>query len=104
MVYSATYIKDKIKLQGRSRIKDDLFMFDYSASGFEFKANCGGNIKITFVAKNIPQGELGGCYFTVFLDGERLARDFCRITSNGKIEFVIAENLEEKEDKENENE
>ena len=97
MVYFVTDLKDKIKLQGRSRIKNNLFMFDYSASGFEFKATCGGNIKITFIAKNIPQGELGGCYFTVFVDGERLARDFCRITSNGKSEFVIAENLKEKE-------
>lgn len=92
-VYSINELSGKYKVQGRTKVINNLLMLDYSASGMEFTAYCEGDVSVTFSAQSIISANDGGCYFTVIVDGVKQARDFCRITSTGETKFVIAKDL-----------
>ena len=44
-VYNITDLSGKYKTQGRTTLKDDLLLLDWSASGIEFTAECSGEVK-----------------------------------------------------------
>ena len=98
--YTIPEMEGKYKIQGRASVIDNILMTDYTASGMEFKANCSGDVSVTFnviaykKAYDATTG-LGGCYFTIIVDGVKKVRDFCHLTETGDITVKIAENLEE---------
>lgn len=93
MQYSITQLTGQYKSQGRVTIKNNVLLLDYSACGIEFEAIGGGRLAVTFTAYAVKSGALGGCYFTVWLDGVRLPRTCCHITEVGVTTVVLAENL-----------
>ena len=92
-MYAITGLAGKYKTQGRATIINDILMVDYSASGIEFSALCEGDVSLTFSATKLIDGDEGGCYFTVIVDGVAKARDFCHITAIGETTVTLAENL-----------
>ena len=88
-------VKDNIKTQGRTTLKDGALWLDYSASGIEFKANCEGTVALNLNVKSIKNTDAtyGGIYFTVIVDGVTKNRAECRITETGSVQLVLAENL-----------
>ncbi|MBE6762348.1 MAG: hypothetical protein E7551_08725 [Ruminococcaceae bacterium] len=97
VVVSQTYtipnLAGKYKTQGRTSIINNLLMVDYSASGIEFSAVCEGDVSVTFNAASLINGDEGGCYFTVIVDGVKQARDFCHLTATGDTTVAIAKDL-----------
>ena len=91
--YKINQNSDKFKTQGRTTVLNDLLMIDYAASGIEFNANCYGDVSVTFNSTYLPEGEGGGCYFTVIVDDKVMPRDFCHITSKGEVTLNIATDL-----------
>ncbi|MBE6762347.1 MAG: hypothetical protein E7551_08720 [Ruminococcaceae bacterium] len=91
--FAISELAGKYKTQGRASIINDILMVDYSASGIEFSANCEGDVSLTFNATKLKDGDEGGCYFTVIVDGVKKARDFCHITATGDTTVTIAKNL-----------
>ena len=86
--------KDYIKTQGRNTLKDGALWLDFSASGIEFSANCEGKVALNLNVKSLKQTDsYGGLYFTVIVDGVKVDRAQCHITSTGNVELVLAENL-----------
>ena len=87
--------KDYIKTQGRTTLKDGAMWLDYSASGIEFSAYCEGKVALNLTVNSIKNTDAtyGGIYFTVIVDGVKVDRAQCRITSTGSVELVLAENL-----------
>ena len=87
--------KDYIKTQGRTTLKDGAMWLDYSASGIEFSANCEGTVALNLTVNSIKNTDAtyGGIYFTVIVDGVKVDRAQCRITSTGSVQLVLAENL-----------
>ena len=87
--------KDYIKTQGRTTLKDGAMWLDFSASGIEFSANCEGKVALNLNVKSIKNTDTtyGGLYFTVIVDGVKVDRAQCRITSTGNVELVLADNL-----------
>ncbi|MBQ6848888.1 MAG: carbohydrate binding domain-containing protein, partial [Clostridia bacterium] len=86
--------KDYIKTQGRNTLKDGALWLDFSASGIEFSANCEGKVALNLNVKSLKQTDsYGGLYFTVIVDGVKVDRAQCHITSTGDVELVLAENL-----------
>lgn len=73
-----------LKVQGRSYELDDGIACDFTASGIEFNAICGGNIKLTANCTS-------DTYYTVYINGvrqpERLAM------STGTATYTVAKNL-----------
>ena len=93
--YSVKQMERLIKTQGRTRFEGDTLMLDYSASGIEFKANCKGDVFVTFDTQYLKdKSSYGGCYFTVVVDGVTSARDTVWITKEGPTEVCIAKGLE----------
>ena len=87
-------VKDYIKTQGRNTLKDGALWLDFSASGIEFSANCEGKVALNLNVKSLKQTDsYGGLYFTVIVDGVKVDRAQCHITSTGDVELVLAENL-----------
>jgi len=85
---------DKFKTQGRTSFVNDVLMIDYTASGIEFEANCQGDVYVEFDTLSIrDSADIGGCYFTIIVDGVKKDRDFCHITDVGKTNFCIAQGL-----------
>lgn len=96
--YTIPQMAGKYKTQGRTAIVNDVLMTDYTATGMEFVANCSGDVSVTFNALGFKRtDELGGCYYTVIVDGVKKARDFCHITETGDTTVKIAEGLSEGE-------
>ena len=92
--YTIPQMAGKYKTQGRTAIVNDVLMTDYTATGMEFVANCSGDVSVTFNALGFKRtDELGGCYYTVIVDGVNKARDFCHITEVGDTTVKIAEGL-----------
>ena len=91
--FKVSELAGKYKVQGRSTIINNVLMLDYSAAGIEFSALCEGDVKVTFNTSSVAWSADGGCYFTVIVDGVKMARDFCHITATGDTEFVIAKGL-----------
>ena len=86
--------KDYIKTQGRTVLKDGALWLDFSASGIEFSANCEGKVALNLNVEYLKQTDsYGGLYFTVLVDGVKVDRAECHITSTGNVELVLAENL-----------
>ncbi len=86
--------KDYIKTQGRNQLKDGALWLDFSASGIEFSANCEGKVALNLNVEYLKQTDsYGGLYFTVIVDGVKVDRAQCHITSTGNVELVLAENL-----------
>ena len=86
--------KDYIKTQGRTVLKDGALWLDFSASGIEFSANCEGKVALNLNVEYLKQTDsYGGLYFTVIVDGVKVDRAECHITSTGNVELVLAENL-----------
>ena len=89
-------MEGKYKTQGRTTIVNNILMTDYTATGMEFVANCSGDVSVTFNALGFKRtDELGGCYYTIIVDGVKKARDFCHITETGDTTVKIAEGLTE---------
>ena len=83
-----------IKTQGRTAMVGGTLMLDFSISGLEFELDCAGDVYATFNARKIfNSGSDGGIYFTIVVDGEKLARDYCRITSVGETKVKLASDL-----------
>ncbi|MBQ3202978.1 MAG: carbohydrate binding domain-containing protein [Clostridia bacterium] len=83
-----------IKTQGRTAMVGGTLMLDFSISGMEFELDCEGDVYATFNARKIANsGSDGGIYFTIVVDGEKLARDYCRITSVGETKVKLASDL-----------
>jgi len=89
-------IAGKYKTQGRTVLQDDILMAHYPATGIEFNAYCSGDVSVTFNVTSLAN-ETAGCYFTVIVDGVKMARDFCHITATGDVTLTIAEGLTEGE-------
>ena len=85
---------DHIKTQGRTSLVRGTLMLDFTASGIEFELDCAGDVYATFNASKISNSAAeGGVYFTIIVDGETLARDYCRISSVGETKVLLAEDL-----------
>ena len=114
--YSIEDLEGYYKTQGRTAVVDDTLMFDFSASGMEFRANCEGDVYVEMNAINATSYPTGGLYFTVVVDGKVQAEDLripednhadnwtsnstgypFHITQMDKVEFKIAEGLEKGE-------
>ena len=68
--YTIADMEGKYKTQGRVVISDNMLMIESSASGIEFKANCSGSVSVNMTATRVSKnGEKGGIYFTVIVDG-----------------------------------
>lgn len=68
--YTIAQLEGKYKTQGRTEVKDDMLLIDYSASGIQFKANCSGSVSVDMTATRVSTtGGVGGIYFTVIVDG-----------------------------------
>ena len=91
--YEIKYLKGMYKTQGRTSVKNDILLIDYTASGIEFSANCEGDVYLTFNTSKVTGTDEGGCYFTVIVDGVKQPREFCRITNTGYTIFAIAKEL-----------
>lgn len=91
--YAITELEGKYKTQGRTSVVNNILMTDYSGSGIEFEAFCEGNVSVTFNSSRIWEGENGGNYFTVIVDGVKKPREFCHITATGDTTIKIAEGL-----------
>lgn len=93
-IYTIPQMAGKYKTQGRTTVINNILMTDYTASGVEFWADCSGDVSVTFNASKFKHtNELGGCYYTIIVDGVKKARDFCHITETGDTTVKIAENL-----------
>ena len=85
---------DDIKTQGRTALVGGTLMLDFTVSGMEFELDCEGDVYATFNARKISNSAAeGGVYFTIYVDGEKLARDYCRIASVGETKVKLAEGL-----------
>ena len=85
---------DDVKTQGRTSLVGGTLMLDFSISGIEFELDCSGDVYATFNARKISNSAAeGGVYFTIYVDGEKLARDYCRIASVGETKVLLAEDL-----------
>lgn len=84
---------NKVKTQGRTSLIDGILMTDFSGSGIEFNFNGSGDIIVVFSASQLTEGDEGGCYFSVFVDGEKMPRDFCHITAQGDTYFKVVYGL-----------
>ena len=94
--YTIPEMSGKYKTQGRTTVLDGVLMTDYTATGMEFIANCSGDVSVTFYALSFKStSELGGCYYTIIVDGVKKARDFCHISETGDVTVKIAEGLAE---------
>ncbi len=94
--YTIPEMSGKYKTQGRTTVLDGVLMTDYTATGMEFIANCSGDVSVTFNAISFKStSELGGCYYTIIVDGVKKARDFCHISETGDVTVKIAEGLAE---------
>lgn len=91
--YEIKYLKGMYKTQGRTSVKNDILLIDYTASGIEFSANCEGDVYLTFNTSKVVGTDEGGCYFTVIVDCVKQPREFCRITNTGDTIFAIAKEL-----------
>lgn len=92
--YAITDLLGKYKTQGRTSVINNLLMVDYSASGIEFSAICEDDVSVTFNASSLTDGDEGGCYFTIIVDGVKKARDFCHLTATGDTTIKLAESLD----------
>ncbi|MBR0447172.1 MAG: carbohydrate binding domain-containing protein [Clostridia bacterium] len=87
-------LMDNIKTQGRTALVRGTLMLDFTVSGIEFELDCAGDVYATFNASKISNSAaVGGVYFTIVVDGERKARDYCRIASVGENKILLAEGL-----------
>ena len=85
---------ENIKTQGRTALVGGTLMLDFTVSGMEFELDCEGDVYATFNARKISNSAAeGGVYFTIYVDGEKLARDYCRIASVGETKVKLAEGL-----------
>lgn len=112
--YNMVDLGGKYKTQGRAPLVDGLVMLDWSAAGIEWTADCSGDVSVTVNATRIrTTGDLGGLYFSVYVDGVMQAEDLripednsqdswrsnstnypFHITKTGESQFTIATNLE----------
>lgn len=111
--YKISEIVGKYRTQGRTIIKNESLIMEWSASGIEFNAECSGDVSITVDANRLRDSENGGAYFSVLVDGvmqygdKRIPQDNdvehwkkntteypFYINKKGKSTFVIAKNLE----------
>ena len=85
---------DDIKTQGRTALVRGTLMLDFTVSGMEFELDCSGDVYATFNASKISNSAAnGGVYFTIYVDGVKLARDYCRIASVGETKVKLASDL-----------
>lgn len=87
-------LMDNIKTQGRTAMVRGTLMLDFTVSGIEFELDCAGDVYATFNASKISNiGSTGGLYFTIVVDGQTLARDYCCLKSIGETKVLLAEDL-----------
>ena len=82
--YKMNDIKDRINVLGRSPITEEGLRADWSASGFEFVADCKNMIKITINSSH-------DCRFNFYADGGELK---AVNVSAGKRSYTVANDLE----------
>lgn len=92
-----TELEGKYKSQGRNYFNaDGVLLVNYPANGVEFNAYCKGDVFVTFNVTNLGYKDgIGGCYFTVIVDGVTLDRETCHINETGEVTVKIAEGLAE---------
>ncbi len=92
-----TELEGKYKTQGRTVFNNDgILLAHYPATGIEFNAYCEGDVSVTFNVTNLGyKTGIGGCYFTVIVDGEIMPRETCHINETGDVTVKIAEGLAE---------
>ncbi len=93
--YTLSEMTGHYKTQGRIYKTSNRLYLDWSASGFEFSANCSGDVYVTFQVDSVNTGETGGCFFTVIVDGVEKGRAACRLTETGVQKVKIASGLSE---------
>lgn len=87
-------LMDNIKTQGRTSLVKGTLMLDFSISGMEFELDCAGDVYATFnVRKLSSSAKDGGLYFTIVVDGQKQARDYCHISTVGETKVKLASNL-----------
>ena len=91
--YTLADLEGHYKTQGRIYKTNSRLYLDWSASGFEFSADCSGDVYVTFQVESI--NATYGCYFTVIIDGVDQGRTACHLTQNGTQKVKIASNLPE---------
>lgn len=111
--YKISEIAGKYKTQGRTTLLNETLIMQWSASGIEFNAECGGDVLISFNTMRLENtSESGGAYFSVLIDGIMQYADIripadnsednwrfnstgypFHIKSTGKSSFIIAQNL-----------
>ena len=85
---------DNIKTQGRTSLVKGTLMLDFSISGMEFELDCAGDVYATVNTRKLSSSSAdGGLYFTIIVDGQKLARDYCHISSVGETKVLLAEDL-----------
>ena len=85
---------DRVKTQGRTSLVKGTLMLDFSISGMEFELDCAGDVYATFNVRKLSSSSAdGGLYFTIIVDGQKLARDYCHISSVGETKVKLASDL-----------
>ena len=91
--YTIEQMNGKYKTEGRTSIINNELSLDYTASSFEFNANCEGDVSVTFNVKNLIAGEGGGIYLSIYVDGVKQSRSTGFIGNKGSQTLIIATGL-----------
>lgn len=113
--YKIADLQGKYKTQGRTELKDDVLVMEWSASGIEFNAKCSGSVTVEMETSRTWTGDTNGAYFTVIVDGvvqnenKRIPTENhpnlwksnstnypFHITNKGSASFVIANGLKDR--------
>ena len=88
-------IKDQIRPVGRYEWVSNGLAGDWTATGFEFTADCEGDVALTVSANCSDQGSMGNWnrdgYLTIYIDGVR--QNYRARYMNGTYTFNIAEDV-----------
>lgn len=95
--YTVSQMEDVYKTQGRTSIISGELSLDYTASSFEFNADCEGDVYVDFGVSNISTNDGGGLYISIFVDGVKQDRDAGFLDTAGVNRVKIASNLEKGE-------
>ena len=95
--FTVSQMEGSYKTQGRTSIISGELSLDYTASSFEFNADCEGDVYVDFGVSNISTNDGGGLYISIFVDGVKQDRDAGFLDTAGVNRVKIASNLEKGE-------
>lgn len=90
--YSIADLAGKYKTQGRGSVENGVLMLNWSAASFEFNAHCTGDVAVEF---NVKTNHADGCWFSVYINGEKQPREACYLQGTGTKNVTLAANLPE---------